>query len=124
MLVVAISFALLQPFLHVHLDTGHPVQQTGFHIANSHEAVHNNAAHNNEHRLTGTSHTSEVISIDAAVKQDTNFELSIDLVFLALIIFCTGLYKGSTSTPREYSQENLYRSSTRQIPAQRAPPQH
>lgn len=126
MLAIALLFALLQPFLHIHLDTEHPIQQTGFHVANAYEEMHDYALHmDEEHVLKGSTHTSEVIAIDAATKQEVEHQFSADGSSIILLIFCIGLLSTTITTSRtQPRQQHFYRLLRQQLPASRAPPQH
>jgi hypothetical protein len=123
-LAVAICFAILQPFLHIHLDKEHPIQQTGLHMGNEHEDIAIHSTQLDTHALTSASHTSEIISIDSVFKKEVDLNITGDTFVIALILFCLNLLtlKGASKFFPFHSQN--YHTLRRRLPATRAPPQH
>lgn len=120
--MVAICFTVLQPFLHVHLDAEHPIQQTGFHMGSAYEELAIHATQLGDAGLTHESHTSEIISIDSAFKQDVDASLFDDVLALALILFCFSLLL-SASSRFSLHYSHYYQALKRLLPTPRAPPQ-
>ncbi len=124
-LTVALCFAILQtlqPFIHGHLDTEHPIQDTGFHIGTDHEEAESllNAHH---HTISDVVHASHTISVASGIKQEINPALLADTVLVVLFCLCFAIFL--LSTLRSYRLLSLtpYESLKRRLPASRAPPQ-
>lgn len=122
-LTVAICFTVLQPFLHVHLDAEHPIQQTGFHMGNAFEELAIHATQLTDAGPTHASHTSEIISIDSVFKQDVDLSLTGDTFALALILFCFSLFSPAASARFLPFYSQYYQALKRRLPVPRAPPQ-
>lgn len=121
-LTIAIFFAILQvlqPFIHAHLDAHHPIQETGFHVGADHEEsfVTSNT------QLVSSPHASHIISVASAIKQDIDPALIIDVTGFVLLVLCFAIVLQSVA---QYFPQLILippKSSSRRLPASRAPPQ-
>ncbi len=124
-LVIAILFAILQvlqPFIHAHLDDDHQFQKIGFHVAEEHEEVTNVTNHVIDHSLSSIPHAAHTILVSAAIKQDIDSALFIDVIGFVLLILCFAIVIKSAA---QYFPQLLLippKFSSRRLPASRAPP--
>lgn len=121
-LTIAIFFAILQvlqPFIHAHIDTDHPIQGTGFHVGAEHEE---SFSLSENHAVSVVPHASHIISVTSAIKQDIDLALFIDVIGVVLLTLCFAIVLQSVS--RHFPQLVLipHKSSGRRLPASRAPP--
>lgn len=124
-LTVSICFAILQalqPFIHAHLDTDHPIQNTGFHVGNEHEEVFS-MEHLANNAVSNVPHASHTVSVDSSIKQDFDNLLLMNPYLALVLIFC--FFLALQTTHRLYPASFLVpkESLRRRLPASRAPPQ-
>lgn len=120
---IAIFFAILQvlqPFIHAHLDGDHSIQETGFHVGAEHEE---SFVTSNNHSAFVTPHPSHIVSVTSAIKQDIDPALFIDVIGIVLLTLCFAIFLQSAA--QYFPQLTLIppKSSSRRLPASRAPPQ-
>jgi len=122
-LVIAIFFAILQglqPFIHAHIDANHPVQETGFHMGAEHEELFITS---NTPTVSVIPHASHIVSVASAIKQDIDPALFVDLIGFVLVALCFAIVLQSVA---QYFPQLILvppKSSSRRLPASRAPPQ-
>ncbi|CAN4268341.1 hypothetical protein MCEMEM6_00476 [Methylophilaceae bacterium] len=121
-LTIAIFFAILQvlqPFIHAHLDTNHPAQETGFHMGADHEE---SFSVTNTHSVSVVPHASHIVSVTSAIKQDIDPALLTDAI--ALIVICLCFSIALQSALKLYPQLTLVspKALKQRLPAARAPP--
>lgn len=124
-LVIALLFAILQtlqPFIHGHLDSDHTVHHIGFHVGGEHEIAPEVVHHDAEHKMSNVSHPSHTVSVSSGVKEDVNPALSVDTLFVVLLVIF--FISVSLSNSKSYSSSNRfhYNLLKRRLPASRAPP--
>lgn len=130
-LVVALCFAILQalqPFIHGHLDSEHPIQHTGFHVGDEFEeavVVHVEAEDlNAEHTITSTPHSSHTVSVGSSIKQDIEPILTSAIVGLMLVAIFLAINLPVFTVSFSRFSSFPYQSLRRRLPAPRAPPQY
>lgn len=124
-LSVAFCFAILQalqPFIHAHVDTDHPIQNTGFHLGSEHEEV-SNAEHVAQHAAHNIPHISHTVSVDSSIKQDSNGMFLANAIIALVLSFCFVLALQSTHRLNPAFLLVPKESLRRRLPASRAPPQ-
>ena len=124
-LTVSICFAILQalqPFIHAHLDTDHPIQNTSFHVGNEHEEAFS-MEHLAIHAVSNVPHASHTVSVDSSIKQDFDNLLLMNPYLALVLIFCFILALQSTYRLNPASFLVPKESLRRRLPASRAPPQ-
>ena len=123
---MVVCFALLQvlsPFIHAHLDTEHPIQNTGFHVGDAHEEKVIGLVHAESNLLSAEPHAAHTISVASGIKQDINSTLLVSTSLLVPFFLCFPL--ALTPVSRQFFQLSLIplQPLKRQLPASRAPPQ-
>ena len=133
---IVLCFALLQvftPFIHAHLNTEHPIQNTGFHIGDAHEemaielthlhSTETSAEHLDASSLSTIPHASHTISVASGITQDVDSTLIVVASLLVLFFLCFPLYL--TPFLSQFFTLSLIPQQPlkRQLPASRAPPQ-
>lgn len=91
-------------------------------MGNAYEELAIHATQLTDAGLTHVSHTSEIISIDSAFKQDVDLSLTGDTFALALILFCFSLFSPAASARFLPLDSHYYQALKRRLPAPRAPP--
>lgn len=123
-LAVAICFAILQalqPFIHAHLDTEHPIQHTGFHVGDEHEEAYN-VAQSTNHAVSSVPHATHTISVASGIKQDMDTQLLVNVLAVVFsICFLLTLQSPQKRNPALVLVP--IESLKRRLPASRAPPQ-
>ena len=134
--LIVLCFALLQiftPFIHAHINTSHPIQNTGFHVGDAHEEMaieltHSHSSntsteHLNASFLASTPHATHTISVASGISQgvDSSLTAVASLVILFFLCFPFAL----TTGPKHFFPLNLipHQLLKRRLPASRAPPQ-
>ncbi|EUJ10449.1 hypothetical protein Meth11DRAFT_1268 [Methylophilaceae bacterium 11] len=123
-LAVAICFAILQalqPFIHAHLDTEHPIQHTGFHVGDEHEEAYS-VEHSADHAVSNIPHATHTISVASGIKQDVDVKLLINILAVVFSV-CFLLKLQATQKLNPALLSNPKESLKRRLPAARAPPQ-
>lgn len=123
--VVAASFTVLQalqPFIHAHLDTDHPIHNSGFHIGSNHEEALN-TQHLADHTTSSVAHASHTISVDSSIKQDADSTLLTNTILALVFIFCFILALQTRHLLNFAFLLIPKESLRRRLPASRAPPQ-
>jgi hypothetical protein len=124
--LIVVCFALLQvlsPFIHAHLDTEHPTQNTGFHVGDAHEEKIINLVHAESDFLSAAPHAAHTISVASGITQDIDSTLHINTSLLVLFFLCFPL--ALTYVLKQFFPLSLIplQPLKRRIPASRAPPQ-
>lgn len=123
---IAIGFAILQalqPFIHAHLDSQHPIQNTGFHVGNEHEELIQNSSNSGDHLSMVAPHASHTISVASGIKKDINFALANEAFQLVLFCLCFAIVLLVASNIFLPLVTHPYQSLKKRLPASRAPPQ-
>ncbi len=116
-------FAILQPFIHTHLDTHHSIEHEGFHIASAYEDISHHVSHMDEETLSSIPHASSMISVALGVKKDIDPTLAISAITFVLLFLC---FIVSLLSISKYFPPILLvpaKSLKRQVSTPRAPPQ-
>lgn len=124
-LIVAVCFAILQalqPFIHVHVDADHPIQNTGFHVGNEHEEAFS-VEFLADHAVSNDPHASHTISVDSSIKQDADGLLLMNAILAVVLSFCFILALQSNHRLNPAFLLVPKESLRRRLPASRAPPQ-
>ena len=122
-LFIAVFLAIFQPFIHVHLDTQQPIQNTGFHVGDAHEEFVQPLSHSVDYPALTAIHASHTISVASGTIKDIQAELAdesinfvlICLFFAFLFQIVVNFFSPSTSL--------FYQALKKLLPATRAPPQ-
>lgn len=121
-LVIAACFAILQamqPLIHAHLDTEHPIHTSGFHVGDEHEEVVH--ASSVDASLSEVPHVSHTISVASGIKKDIDLGV-LDSITVAVIFIVLALLLPSSNLPQPSYIPNFRRVLRRRLPAPRAPP--
>lgn len=125
-LTVAFCFVILQalqPFIHAHLEDGHPIQNTGLHVGADHEEVFQAHAVQPEHTVYFVPHAPHTVSVESSIKQeqDSLFAANSALILVAL---CLAIILHLSTQAYFYFSRSPYPSLKRRLPASRAPPHY
>lgn len=122
---MVVCFALLQvlsPFIHAHIDTEHPIQNTGFHVGDAHEEKTMGLVNPESSFISAAPHAAHTISVASGIKQDIDSTLIIATSLLVLFFLC--FPPALTPVLRQFFPLSLIplQPLKRQLPASRAPP--
>jgi divalent metal cation (Fe/Co/Zn/Cd) transporter len=122
---VAICFAILQalqPFIHAHVDTEHPIQNLGFHVGHEHEEAISMQSLA-DHTLSNIPHASHTVLVASGIKQDSDSMNLLKALVAIVFSFCFILVLQSTHKLNSSFLFVAKESLKRRLPASRAPPQ-
>jgi hypothetical protein len=87
-LAIAVFFAILQPFIHAHLNVHHPIEHTGFNVANAYEEINHHSGHPAKNALSSIPHASYTLSVASGIKNDVDIALAINSFTFILFFLC------------------------------------
>ena len=133
---IVLCFALLQvftPFIHAHINTPHPIQNTGFHVGDAHEEMAIELTHSHspdtsaEHLdasfLASTPHATHTISVASGIARDVDSTIS-SVASLQILFFLCFLFALAQGTKQFFPlNSNPFQPLKRRLPVSRAPPQ-
>lgn len=113
---------LLQPFIHAHLDTQHPIKTSNFHVVSDHEETFQGSNLSADNSLFNSPHPTHVASVDSSIKSDIKFLISDESIQFILFCLIIVLALQSVSSVFFPLTTHHYLFLKKRLPASRAPP--